>query len=147
MRREGRGYLCRPAAHSPKATMRARRTFLPGGPADGIDVVLERRQLLAVDVLTYHNDLGRTGQNLAETFLTPTTVAAATFGKLGQVAVDGMVYTQPLVKTKVNVPGLGLHDLVFVATEHDSVYAFDANTLQSIWQDSLIDPANGMTAV
>jgi hypothetical protein len=110
-------------------------------------VVLERRQLLAVDVLNYHNDLGRTGQNLDETFLTTINVRAATFGKLGQVAVDGQVYTQPLVKTHVNVPGLGLRDLVFVATEHDSVYAFDAYSLQPIWQDSLIDPANGTTPV
>ncbi|MFO0956597.1 MAG: hypothetical protein U0800_03910 [Isosphaeraceae bacterium] len=108
---------------------------------------LEERVLAAVDVLTYHNDLARTGQNLAETQLTATTVSAATFGKVGQVKVDGQVYAQPLVKTGVDVPGKGVRDLVFVATEHDSVYAFDANTLEPIWHVSFIDPSRGITTV
>ena len=108
---------------------------------------LEPRLLLAVDVLTYHNDNGRTGDNLAETTLTPTNVNAASFGKLGQVAVDGLVYAQPLIKTGVLLPDGTTHDLVFVATEHDSVYAFDANTLALVWQDSFINPAFGVTSV
>jgi hypothetical protein len=108
---------------------------------------LEPRLLLAVDVLTYHNDNGRTGDNLAETILTPTNVNVTSFGRLGQVAVDGQVYAQPLIKTDVLLPDGTTHDLVFVATEHDSVYAFDANTLALVWQDSFINPAHGVTAV
>ena len=99
--------------------------------------------MMAADVLTYHNDNQRDGANLKETTLTPANVNANTFGKLGQVAVDGQVYAQPLVKTGVKIPGKGVHDVVYVATEHDSVYAFDANTLKPLWQRSLINPAAG----
>ena len=108
---------------------------------------LEPRLLLAVDVLTYHNDNGRTGDNLAETTLTPANVNAASFGKLGQVAVDGQVYAQPLIKTGVTMPNGNTEDLVFVATENDSVYAFDAKTLAPVWQDSFINPALDVTPV
>jgi len=102
---------------------------------------------MAVDVLTSHNDNLRTGANLFETALTPATVNPAGFGKLGGVAVDGQIYTQPLVKTGVEVPGRGTRDVVFVATEHDSVYAFDADTLEPLWHDRFINPAAGVTPV
>jgi hypothetical protein len=109
---------------------------------------LEPRLLLAADVLTYHNDNAHTGANLAETTLTPANVNVADFGKLFTDSVDGVVYAQPLVKSGVVVPGQGTLDLVFVATERDSVYAFNADSLGApIWHDSFIDPAAGVTTV
>jgi hypothetical protein len=99
--------------------------------------------------LTYHNDAMRTGQNLAETVLTPGNVNSTQFGKLFSVAVDGKVYAQPLYVPNVTIPGQGTHNVLYVATEHDSLYAFDADNLQSapLWQTSFIDPANGITTI
>jgi hypothetical protein len=111
-------------------------------------VELEPRLLLATDVLMYHNDHALTGQNLAETSLTWANVNSAGFGKLFTDPVDGPVYAQPLVRTGVVVPGQGPLDLVLVATEHDSVYAFDADSPgPPVWQDSFINPAAGVTPV
>jgi hypothetical protein len=86
------------------------------------------------DVLTYHNDIARTGQNLTETALTTSNVATATFGKLGFYAVDGLVDAEPLYASGVAVPGKGTHNLLIVPTEHDSVFAFDADSGAIIWQ-------------
>lgn len=77
-------------------------------------------------VLTHHNDPGRTGAQLGETRLTPSTVHGGSFGKLFTRAVDGQIYAQPLYAPGVAVAGAGTHDVVYVATENDSVYAFDA---------------------
>ncbi|HEV3205224.1 MAG TPA: hypothetical protein VGY77_12605, partial [Gemmataceae bacterium] len=114
--------------------------------------LLETRQLLSTNVLTYHNDQGRTGQNLTEENLTPDNVYAGSFGKLFSYHVDGQVYAQPLYMYGVNLPDGSTHDIVFIATEHDSVYAFDANDPTAgdlgngiLWQTSFIDPANGIT--
>jgi hypothetical protein len=109
--------------------------------------VLEPRLLLSANVLTYHNDNLRTGATLDETTLNLGNVNVATFGKVGQVAVDGAVYAQPLYKSNVPIPGQGVHNLVFIATENDSVYAFDADTLALVWHDSFINPAAGVTPV
>ncbi len=90
------------------------------------------------NVLTYHNDNARTGQNLNETILTPSNVKSTTFGKLLIDAVDGKVDAQPLYMSRVAIPGQGTRNVLFVATEHDSVYAFDADTGRTLWHVSLL---------
>jgi hypothetical protein len=109
---------------------------------------LEDRWLPSTNVLTYHNDNARTGDNLQETVLTPANVNAQQFGKLFSEPVDGQVYGQPLYLENVNVPGQGTHNVVYVATENDSVYAFDADHGGApLWQDSFINPAAGVTPI
>jgi hypothetical protein len=102
-----------------------------------------------VNVVTYHNDVARTGLNPSETMLTPANVNAGSFGLLFNQAVDGMVVAQPLYLSNIAIPGLGVHNVVYVATLHDSVYAFDAdNNLGSnaapLWQVSFTDFAAGI---
>ena len=106
------------------------------------------------DVLTYHNDTSRTGANLNETTLTPQNVNASSFGKLFSDTVDGYVYAQPLEVSQIRMSDGQVHNVLFVATENDSVYALDANSPTAgprhngvLWQDSFTDPANGVTAV
>ncbi|MGN6648663.1 outer membrane protein assembly factor BamB family protein [Trinickia sp.] len=91
----------------------------------------------AADVLTYHNDIARTGQYLAETTLTPANVNSTRFGKVAFLAADGKVDAQPLYASNVSVNGVA-HNVVYVATEHDSVFAFDADTGAPLWQRSLL---------
>src|SRR5437764_14727696 len=80
------------------------------------------------DVLTYHNDNARTGQYLAETSLTPKSVTSSTFGRLFSRDVDGQVYAQPLYMANLDIKDKGRHNVVFVVTQHDSLYAFDADS-------------------
>jgi PQQ enzyme repeat len=89
------------------------------------------------DVTTQHNDNGRTGQNLRETVLTPANVNAATFGKVNFLAADGLVDAQPLYLQNLAVGGQ-IRNVLYVASEHDSVYAYDADTGTELWQSSVI---------
>jgi fibronectin type 3 domain-containing protein len=127
--------------------------------------MLEGRDMLSVDVLTYRNDNTGAGANLNETQLSPANVVpGGAFGKLFSVNVDGQVYSEPLVKTGVTIANgpnttsgaAGVHDVVFVATENDSVYAIDDNltaTVRVLWQRSFLNLADsndvlpGATAV
>lgn len=95
----------------------------------------------STDVITYHYDNLRTGQNLNEVTLTPANVNTTKFGKLGQFAVDGKVDAQPLYLSGVNTPSQGKKNVLYVATEHDSVYAFDADSAGAgspMWKVSLL---------
>ncbi len=100
-------------------------------------------------VFTYQNNNQRTGLNPSEIALTPSSVNHTTFGKLFTYPIDGYVRNQPLYVANVLIPKQGYHNLVFVATEHDSVFAFDADGLQTtpIWQTSFINPAAGVTTI
>lgn len=98
-------------------------------------------------IVTYHNDLSRTGQNLTETKLTPDTVRSAQFGMLFRVPVDGYVYAQPLYVPHLVIHGKGGRDAVFVATEHGSVYALDASTGAQLWKTSFLDAARNIGSV
>jgi hypothetical protein len=89
------------------------------------------------DVTTYKNDLRRSGQNLSESALNLTTVTSSTFGLLRTLPVDGKVDAQPLYLSALSAAG-GSFNTVFVATEHDSVYAFDADSGAVIWHVSLL---------
>ncbi|MBV8809242.1 MAG: PQQ-binding-like beta-propeller repeat protein [Acidobacteriaceae bacterium] len=90
------------------------------------------------NVLTYHNDIARTGQNLTETVLTHANVNSSSFGKLLSVPVDGKVDAQPLYVSQVVFAGQGTRSVVYAATEHDSVYTIDANTGEVLWRVSLL---------
>lgn len=92
------------------------------------------------DVLTWHNDVARTGQNLTESLLIPARVSSATFGLLANVTVDGKVDAQPLYVSALRVNGQGMHNVLFIATEHDSVYAADADTGKIYWKKSMLLP-------
>ncbi|MEA3092880.1 MAG: hypothetical protein QOJ04_4222 [Caballeronia sp.] len=96
----------------------------------------------AADVATYHNDIARTGQHLNETALTPATVKSATFGKLGFYSVDGPVDAEPLYLSSMAIAG-GTHNVLYVATENASVYAFDADTGAILWKTTTL--ASGET--
>jgi chitodextrinase len=98
---------------------------------------------------THHNDNFRTGQNLNETMLSPANVNASQFGKLFTQTLDGLIFASPLYVASVNMGGNGFHNLVYVATEHDSVYAFDADSSSAtpLWKTSFINPAQGVTSV
>ena len=93
--------------------------------------------LFAADVTTYHNDNARTGQNLSETILTPSNVNSTTFGKLFVIPADGKVDAQPLYVSAVNFSS-GTHNALYVATEHGSVYAIDADNGTQLWKVSML---------
>src|SRR5438105_4718258 len=84
-----------------------------------------------VNILTANGNNDRTNANLAEYQLAPATVTQGTFGKLGVLPVDGQVYAQPLYASGISIPGKGSLNVVYVATMHNSVYAFDAGSSPS----------------
>src|SRR5580693_9349750 len=92
---------------------------------------------VGTDVLTYKNDLSRSGQNLSESTLTPANVTSSSFGLLRVLPVDGKVDAQPLYVSQLSVSGAA-HNTVFAATENDSVYAFDSDTGSVLWHVSLL---------
>jgi hypothetical protein len=101
-------------------------------------------------VLTQHNDTSRTGQNTTETILNTTNVNVSQFGKLFALPTDGQVYAQPLYVPGVAISGVA-HNILIVATEADSVYAFDADSntgtnAMPLWKASLVDAAHGAGA-
>ena len=95
-------------------------------------------------VVTHHNDHARSGANLNETVLTTTTVNVSQFGKLFERTVDDEIYGQPLYVPGVNIPGVGVRNVVYVATNNDSVYAFDADNPAAttpLWSVNYTNPA------
>jgi hypothetical protein len=134
--------LYTPPATAGSHTITATSVALPTSSASASVAITD-----LAGVFTYHNDLARDGANTQEYALTSSTVTTSTFGKLFSCPVDGAVYTQPLW-----VPGLSIggstHNVVFVATQHDSLYAFDADASPCVtyWQANLLDTLHGGTA-
>ena len=94
-------------------------------------------QTSTVNVLTYHNDVMRTGQNLSENTLTTANVNSTSFGKVGNLSVDAGVDAEPLYVSNLTLAG-SVHNVVYVVTENDSVYAFDADTFAQLWHVSVL---------
>jgi len=113
-------------------------------------VLITRRDMLVgaapsfKGVLTYHNDNQRTGRNPSETTLTLKNVNSSTFGKLFTIPTDGLVDAQPLYAPNVSIPGNGTHNVLFVASEHGTVYGFDADNGSILWQVTTL--ASGETS-
>ena len=104
-------------------------------------IVLPAQLLSQVAVTTHHNDLNRTGVNPGETTLNPSNVNVNTFGKLFSLDVDGPIYAQPLYVPNLSIAGFGTHNVVFVATQNNSLYAFDADVAgPPLWVTSLGTP-------
>ena len=99
-----------------------------------------------VAVTTYHNDNYRSGSNTQEVSLTPTSVSQQTFGRVNVFPVTGYVYAQPLYVPNVVIGGVS-HNVVFIATEHDQVYAFDARTGAQLWHTSLLRSPSALMLV
>ncbi|HEY0786282.1 MAG TPA: hypothetical protein VGD62_10455 [Acidobacteriaceae bacterium] len=131
--------ICKPAAF-PLLARSQRRLLLLALLA----ALVPSLGLAQVDVLTHHNDDARSGANLHETQLTPATVNARHFGMLFKRVVDDQLYTQPLLATRIRIGG-GYHDVVYVTTVNNSVYAFDANDATHpapLWHVNFGTPAN-----
>jgi hypothetical protein len=98
---------------------------------------------LTADVFTWHYDTSRTGLNSNETTLTPANVTSSSFGKLGEFKVDGQIDGQILYLHQVNIPNVGMKNVIYFATENDTVYALDAATFTGstatvLWSTSLL---------
>jgi hypothetical protein len=140
------------ARPSSKGIARPRnRSFWVFGLALVVGQILAVASAFAQDsALTYHYDNTRSGQVNNETILIPANVNSTRFGKLFSYAVDGIVVAQPLYVPNVVIPGKGTHNVVYVVTQHDSVYAFDADNPGNgspLWRVSFINAAQGVTTV
>jgi len=105
-----------------------------------------------VNVLTAHNDIARTGQNLNETILTPSNVNSTQFGKLFSVAINGTVFAQPLYVSQLTMPGGAVHNVVYVATKQNFIYAFDADSnggidAQPLWVKNITPGGTAPTSI
>ncbi|MGB9068998.1 MAG: hypothetical protein WCC21_10560 [Candidatus Acidiferrales bacterium] len=109
----------------------------PSATSDTATLTVDPVTASNVTVLTFHNDIARTGQNLKETTLTTNNVNSNTFGLIGTITVDGLVDAEPLYVGGMAIGG-ATHNVVFIGTENDSVYAFDADTLTMLWQNQLL---------
>jgi hypothetical protein len=109
----------------------------PAMATAGLQTVAPTALPTLVDVLTFHNDNSRTGQNLHETQLTPGNVNQSQFGKLEFLPADGKVDAQPLVVSNIEING-AMRSVVYIATEHDSVYAYDISSGEELWKSSLV---------
>lgn len=99
-------------------------------------------------VTTYHNDNSRDGVNAQEYALTTSSVTSSSFGKLFSCTVDGAIYAQPLWVPNLTIAS-AQHNVIFIATQHDSIYAFDADTntpCTPLWHANLLDSAHGATS-
>ncbi|MGC2646696.1 MAG: hypothetical protein WA261_10505, partial [Candidatus Sulfotelmatobacter sp.] len=100
-------------------------------------------------ITTWHYDNGRSGADTTETLLTPSNVNTKSFGKLFTLPVDGYIVGHPLYLPGISISGQGTHNVVYVATMHDSVYAFDADSgsTSPLWMTSLLSysPAGATT--
>jgi hypothetical protein len=113
-----------PATDQPQAPVAAVSSGAPPGP---------------VNILTYHDDNARTGENANETTLKPSNVNPQEFGKVGFFPVQGLVDAEPLYVSQLQIGG-AKRNVIFVVTEHDLAYAFDADTFAKLWQVSLLGP-------
>ena len=115
-------------------------------PTNTVSVTVAVTDLTAIAM--HHNDVARTGQNLQEYALTPSTVSSGSFGKRWSCTLDGTVYAQPLYVANLSIGG-GTHNVLFVETMHDSIYAFDADNPGCVtyWQESFINPGAGITPI
>lgn len=104
----------------------------------GLSFVAQFASAQMTDVLTYHNDNGRTGQALHEEILTPANVNTNHFGKLWTLPVDGKVDAEPLYAAGINIAGQGMRNVLVVVTENDTVYAFDADRTNLLWRVSML---------
>jgi outer membrane protein assembly factor BamB len=95
-----------------------------------------------VNITTQHNNNQRTGANLSETILTPSNVNSSQFGKLFSVSLDGQVYAWPLYMSKLAIPNQGTHNVVYVATMNNSVYALDADSGTQLWKQNFGPPVH-----
>jgi fibronectin type 3 domain-containing protein len=111
----------------------------------GVETLEARRLMSSIaSVLQYHNDAASDGVNSNETLLNPSNVNTSDFGKNFSTAVDGQIYAQPLYDPQVSITVGGkttVHNVVYVATEHDTLYAIDADGGTILWQDSFLNPS------
>ena len=100
-------------------------------------------------ILTAQYDNARTGATPRETTLTPANVNVGRFGKIFSFPVDGDVYAQPLFLPNVEIPGKGTHNVIYIATEHNSVYAFDAGGVpaEPLWHVNFLNAGSGVGTV